>query len=249
MIIIVDERKSVVEAFSSLFAREGVAALEIDPSDLHGWITGAPKTDLAAVEAFLVGQCGDRSAMCRLIASSSRSVVVAISDARSLEDTLALFACGADDVVRMPMHVKEILARINAVSRRTVISDSAKFGDIRVFFDGRDPEIGSETFQLPRRERRILEYLANNAERRVTKSQIFNAVYGLFNEDIDETVIESHISKLRKRLRQRLGYDPIDCKRFLGYRLTHLGSADDMVFDTRHASHAQDTPGLMALET
>jgi DNA-binding response OmpR family regulator len=249
MIIIVDERKSVVEAFASLFAREGVAALEIDPSDLQGWITGAPKADLAAVEAFLVGQCPDRATMCRLIASSSRSVVVAVSEARSLEDTLALFACGADDVVRMPMHVKEILARINAVSRRTVVSDSAKFGNIQVFFDGRDPEIGNETFQLPRRERRILEYLANNAERRVTKSQIFNAVYGLFNEDIGETVIESHISKLRKRLRERLGYDPIDCKRFLGYRLTHLGGVEDLVFDPPHTSHTQDIPGLMVLET
>ena len=52
---------------------------------------------------------------------------------------------------------------------------------------------------------------------RVSKAQIFHAVYGLFDGDIDETVIESHISKLRKRLRQRLGYDPIDSKRFLGY--------------------------------
>ena len=53
------------------------------------------------------------------------------------------------------------------------------------------------------------------------KSQIFNFVYGLFDDEIDENVIESHISKLRKRLRQRLGTDPINSQRFLGYRLTH----------------------------
>ena len=74
---------------------------------------------------------------------------------------------------------------------------------------------------LPRRERRILEYLIANKGRRVTKSQIFNFVYGLFDDGIDENVIESHISKLRKRLRQRLGTDPIEFfQRFLGYRLT-----------------------------
>lgn len=249
MIIIIDERKSVVEAFSALLAREGVAALEIDAGELAGWITGVSKSDLMAVEAFLVGQCQDRPGICRLIAASARSVVVAISEARSLEETLSLFAAGVDDVVRMPMHVKEILARINAVSRRSTVSESARFGEIKVFFDGRDPEIGGSTFQLPRRERRILEYLANNAGRRVTKSQIFNAVYGLFNENIDETVIESHISKLRKRLRQRLGYDPIDCKRFLGYRLTHLAETEDVLFDPARASHAQEISGLMTVET
>ena len=58
----------------------------------------------------------------------------------------------------------------------------------------------------------------NNTGCRVTKTQIFNSVYGLFSEDIDENVIESHISKLRKRLRHRLGHDPIQSQRYLGYR-------------------------------
>ena len=71
---------------------------------------------------------------------------------------------------------------------------------------------------LPRRERRILEYLVANRGRRVDKSQIFNAVYGIFDEDVDENVIESHVSKLRKKLRAHLGCDPIDSKRYLGYQ-------------------------------
>ena len=94
-------------------------------------------------------------------------------------------------------------------------------GDMRVFYDGRDPEVAGEVLALPRRERRILEYLVNNKGCRVSKTQIFNYVYGLFSEDIDENVVESHISKLRKRLRHRLGYDPIDSQRFLGYRLVY----------------------------
>ena len=60
---------------------------------------------------------------------------------------------------------------------------------------------------------------SRNRGRRVTKTQIFNAIYGIFDEDVEENVVESHISKLRKKLRQRLGYDPIDSKRYLGYRL------------------------------
>jgi two-component system, OmpR family, flagellar system response regulator FtcR len=63
----------------------------------------------------------------------------------------------------------------------------------------------------------FLEFLLRCRGRRVSKTQIFNAVYGLFDEDVDENVIESHISKLRKKLKHRLGFDPIDSKRFLGY--------------------------------
>ncbi len=89
------------------------------------------------------------------------------------------------------------------------------------FFPGiaKDPEVGGDVFPLPRRERRILEYLASLDGRRATKSQIFGAIYGLFEADVEENVVESHISKLRKKLRSALGRDPIDSKRFLGYRL------------------------------
>jgi DNA-binding response OmpR family regulator len=78
---------------------------------------------------------------------------------------------------------------------------------------------------LPRRERRILEYFVNNKGRRITKSQIFNSIYGIFDENVDENVVESHISKLRKKLKHRLGFDPIDSKRYLGYCLEKMPSS------------------------
>jgi DNA-binding response OmpR family regulator len=53
----------------------------------------------------------------------------------------------------------------------------------------------------------------------VTKAQLFNVIYGIFDAEAKETVIESHISKLRRKLVSRLGSDPIDSKRYLGYML------------------------------
>jgi len=122
--------------------------------------------------------------------------------------------------VRKPVHPREILARAAAIRRRLqTLANHVEVGAIRVFSDGRDPEVAGEIFPLPRRERRILEYLVANRGRRVTKGQIFNAIYGIFDEEVEENVVESHISKLRKKLRKRLGVDPIDSKRFLGYCL------------------------------
>ena len=146
--------------------------------------------------------------------------LIALVEQNSLENTLRLFETGFDDVLRKPVHIREILARITAIRRRSAADEHVQpSGRLSVFFDGRDPEIDGEPFPLPRRERRILEYLASVKGRRVNKSQIFNAIYGLFDDEVDENVIESHISKLRKKMKQRLGFDLVDSKRFLGYRL------------------------------
>jgi DNA-binding response OmpR family regulator len=57
------------------------------------------------------------------------------------------------------------------------------------------------------------------AEERLLRIHFFNSIYGIFDEDVEENVVESHISKLRKKLRGHLGYDPINSVRYLGYRL------------------------------
>jgi two-component system, OmpR family, flagellar system response regulator FtcR len=221
MILIVDERGDVMDGYASCFDREGIPASAINPADFGRWIQTASEADLQSVDAILIGCIEQRIPMSRAVKMRSRAALIAMNDQRSLDETLELFAAGVDDVVRKPVHVREILARVAAIRRRQPDdSRGAGSGSIRVFFDGRDPEVAGDTLRLPRRERRILEFLVSKRGRRATKAQIFNAVYGLFNEAIDDTIIESHVSKLRKRLRHRLGYDPIDSQRYLGYCIT-----------------------------
>ena len=221
MFVIVDDREIVKTGYTSSFDREGVASTGLRPEEFEEWVAGVGKPDLQAVEAFLIGDCSRRDAFPRLIRERCQVPVIALNDSPSLEQTLELFAAGMDDVVRKPIHVREIMARVSAIRRRKEVQQDSKVaGEMRVYFDGRDPEVKGVALPLPRRERRILEYLVVNQSKRVTKAQIFNAIYGLFDEEVEEDVVESHISKLRKKLRHRLGYDPIDSKRYLGYCLT-----------------------------
>ena len=219
MIVIVDNRNIVTDGYSSGFEREGVASIGIQPQEFYGWVSSISENDIDAVDAFLLGNCEQRTCYPGLIRKRCETTpVIALNDTSSLEQTLDLFAAGVDDVLRKPVHVKEILVRAAAIRRRTgEVKDMQPEDDIRIFFDGRAPQVGGEILELPRRERRILEYLAKNRERRVSRAQIYNAVYGFLNEDVEETVVESHISKLRKKLKLRLGYDPINSKRYLGY--------------------------------
>ena len=220
LFVIVDDREVVTKGYSSWFQREGVSSTGFCPSEFREWVGTVAEGDLSAVEAFLLGDCEARETLPRMIRGRSRAPMIAMNEKSGLEQTLELFAAGVDDVVRKPIHVREILARVGAIRRRVrTDTDQATIGEVSVFSDGRDPIVRGEVLELPRRERRILEYLVANRGKRVTKTQIFNAIYGIFDEDVEEDVVESHISKLRKKLRHRLGYDPIDSKRYLGYSL------------------------------
>jgi len=220
MIVIVDERELVQEGYHSLFDREGVATASFGSGAFDEWVTSAADEDLKSVRAFLIGNCDKVTVSPRRIRDRTGAPVIALSDQHSLENTLMLFESGVDDVIRKPVHIREILARITAIRRRVQEEQlSVDIGAMRIFLDGREPEIDGVPMPLPRRERRILEYFAANRGRRVTKTQVFNAIYGIFDDEVEENVVESHISKLRKKLREKLGFDPIDSKRFLGYRL------------------------------
>ncbi|MEP9372682.1 response regulator transcription factor [Mesorhizobium sp. KR1-2] len=220
MIVIVDERELVKKGYHSLFDREGVATAGFRSSEFGEWVESAAEADLKSVRAFLIGDCNGDVMSPRKLRDRTGAPVIALSEQHSLENTLKLFDAGVDDVVHKPVHIREILARITAIRRRAQEEQNfTQIGPMRIFLDGRDPEIDGEPMPLPRRERRILEYLASNSGRRVTKTQVFNAIYGIFDDEVEENVVESHISKLRKKLREKLGFDPIDSKRFLGYRL------------------------------
>lgn len=224
MYIVIDDRALVTEGYQSLFNGEGVPSIGFTPSRFQEWVEDTPADHINTVEAFLLGDCADRSSFPTMIRRRSQAPVIAMNEASSLEKTLELFAAGVDDVVRKPVHVREILARVNAMQRRNEkrrsTDEDISLGEIRVYFDGRDPDVAGEVMSLPRRERRILEFLMRSRGRWVTKSQVFNAVYGLFDAEVDEAVVESHVSKLRKKLRDRLGYDPVQSKRYLGYTIS-----------------------------
>ncbi len=220
MIIIVDERSEVTDAYSASFGREGLTATGFTEAEFEGWFGAVSSNDLGAVETVIMGSFPGRDQTIAMVKTRSQVPVIAVNETLGLDSMLQLFAAGADDVVRKPVHAREFIARIGAIKRRVCAAPrKSECGRLKIFFDGRDPEVNGEIMILPRRERRILEYLAANRTRRVSRSAIFNAVYGLFDEEVEESVVESHISKLRKKLRHALGYDPIDTKRFLGYQL------------------------------
>jgi two-component system, OmpR family, flagellar system response regulator FtcR len=221
MIVVIDKRTEVGEAFKSTLSREGYATISFEPDDFISWFQSTQELDLAAVEGILLGDFESRELVTRAIKKKLEVPAIALNDFNNLDGTLQLYRAGMDDVVRKPIHAKELIARLDAIRRRSVDRHAALWSldGLVVYGDGRAPEVNGRVVNMPRRERRILQYLAMNKGRRVTRAQIFSAIYGLLDENVEECVVESHISKLRKKLRLEIGFDPIDTQRFMGYQL------------------------------
>jgi two-component system, OmpR family, flagellar system response regulator FtcR len=226
MLLIVDDLLCVRESYATTFTREGISTLLFEPVDFDEWTQSIKPNDLLTIEGILIGEFNRSDAFLARLRSKGDVPVIAALDSWTLEKALWHYSKGADDVVRKPVHARELIARFAAICRHRTparAQGETKLGGLEVFGDGRDPKINGMLLELPRRERRILEFLVNSRGRRISREQLFEAVYGFGSECNDDAVIESHISKLRKKLRQHLGFDPINCQRYLGYQFV----ADD----------------------
>ena len=223
MYFLVDPRDTVKAGYKASFEREGISSFALMPDEFLSWLRAASSSDVDAIQGFLLGDFEERAKCAGVIRKQSCAPIIALADLRSLEQTVELLEAGIDDVLPKPVHVREILARSEAIWRRvnaqagSTRETAPEAERLKVHFDGRDPEIDGEVLPLPRRERHILECLVRNRGKRMTKAQIYNIVYGVYSNGVEESVIEGHVSKLRKKLSQRLGHDPIEAKRFMGY--------------------------------
>ncbi len=226
MIIVLDSRLESETMLCQGLRKEGLTTISVQHQEFPEWFTSLEASEKSTIEAIVVGDFADRIKTMKLIKSKSSIPMISINNSTDIESMLNSFLAGADDVVDQQAHLREIAARIGAIKRRRSSNiGHVSVGALRIFFDGRDPEIDGVALVLPRRERCIMEYLATNRARRVSRRMIFNAVYGLLEEDVEESVVESHICKLRKKLKAILGFDPIDNQRYLGYQLIHERAA------------------------
>jgi len=138
------------------------------------------------------------------------------------QDKITGLTVGGDDYVTKPFSLDEILARIQAILRRSTSAEShasvIKVGELEINEDAHEVSVNSQMVDLSPTEYQLLRYLAVNANRVLTKAQILDHVWEYdFNGEMG--IVESYVSYLRKKLDPVSTTPLITTKRGVGYMI------------------------------
>jgi DNA-binding response OmpR family regulator len=124
---------------------------------------------------------------------------------------------GADDYMGKPFVVEELIARLRAVLRRPPLSsETISAGRLSFAVSHMEPAIDGKPLLLPRRELLVLAALMKRLGRTVTREALANAVYS-FDAEIRSNALDSHVSRLRKKLNELDAGVAIHTIRGIGY--------------------------------
>lgn len=130
--------------------------------------------------------------------------IIAISALGELDDKLKALDSGADDYLTKPFHFKELLARINALTRRVKYnfeknSNILKCGNLEVNTDEYAVKRNDKPIDLSPTEFKLLLYFIENQNKVLSRTKILNAVWG-FNFSTHTNVVDVYVSYLRMKI-------------------------------------------------
>jgi len=176
--------------------------------------------DVAIVDLMLPGLDG-LSLIERWRVQKVKMPVIILSAKRSVDDRVKGLQVGGDDYLTKPFAFSELLARIQALFRRSTAMNeptTLTYGDLTLDLLSREVRRGGRQIELQAREFALLEYLLRNAGRVVSKTMILEHVWD-YNFDPKTNVIDVLVSRLRSKVDRDFDHKLIHTMRGFGYVL------------------------------
>ncbi|RKD50813.1 DNA-binding response OmpR family regulator [Rhizobium sp. WW_1] len=164
---------------------------------------------------------GDGLTLIPQIRRHKSSIPVIVLTARGrLAERVAGLDGGADDYLAKPFAFEELLARLRAVMRRPdhLSPLTVRLGRMTLDLDHREARVEGMRFDLPRRELLVLEALMRRAGRMVPREILMEAVFAM-SDEVQSNTLDSHISRLRRKLAEADAGVTINGVRGVGYML------------------------------
>lgn len=219
-VLIVDDDEHIVElirlnfkneGFETCTAYDGERALELFKSEAPSIVIldrMMPKTDGLQV--------------CREIRRISNIPIIMLTAKGETFDKVLGLELGADDYMTKPFDIKELVARVKAVLRRSETKDSEAekevvFPKLTINLSNYELKLDGEYVSLPAKELELLYYLASHPNRVFTREQLLEEVWG-FDYPGDTRTVDVHIKRLREKLKNVEANWKIDTVWSVGYR-------------------------------
>ena len=145
----------------------------------------------------------DGWAVCAKIRETSKVPIIMLTAKSEVFDRIQGLEMGADDYIVKPFEMKELIARINAVLRRTEIPDDTKkrlvFDNMEINLDSYELTVAGNKIDTPPKELELLYHLASTPNRVYTRNQLLDEVWG-FDYFGDSRTVDVHIKRLREKI-------------------------------------------------
>jgi two-component system response regulator PhoP len=217
-LLIVEDEDNLREQLADRFRQQGYA-VDTAADGVDGlYMASEYPFDAAVIDLGLPKLSG--SELIRQLRDKGSTLPILILTARSRwQEKVEGLEAGGDDYLAKPFHVEELLARINALIRRSAGSGDTKLRSGPVTLDTLSHEVtvADRKLDLTAYEYRTLEYLMLHAGEVISKTRLTEHLYDQ-DFDRDSNVIEVFVGRLRKKLDPDNSYLPIETLRGRGYR-------------------------------
>src|SRR5262249_26488141 len=164
----------------------------------------AEKYDAIVLDRMLPGDLDGLGVLATLRTIGSETPVLILSALSGVDERVRGLRAGGDDYLTKPFEFVELTARLDVLIRRQVIPQREtvlRVADLQVDLLTREVRRGGQAIELLPREYRLLEYLMRHAGRVVTRTMLFEEVWG-YHYDPQTNVIDVHMGRLRRKLEQ-----------------------------------------------
>ena len=222
-ILIVDDGKNICEILEFNLANEGYT-VECAYSAEEALKKLTPEHSLILLDVMMGGMSGYK--MAEKLRKEDNHIPIIFLTAKDQEnDMLTGFSVGGDDYISKPFSVKEVIARVRALLKRSEITyghnelpekkNRLVFDDVIINLDTKELIIGEEIIPLTRTEFDIITLLASNPSRLFEREDIIDHIWK-DSPYITERTVDVHIRRLRKKMGDKSSY--IASRPGYGYR-------------------------------
>jgi DNA-binding response OmpR family regulator len=203
-ILIIEDDADIAESLNYNLKREGFRPFlaESGEKGLRMALDEFVRPSLVILDLMLPGMSGME--LCRRLRRESLTAetpIIMLTAKAAEADRILGLETGADDYIVKPFSVKELVARVQAVLRRTEKETDQQYKDARLSIDYADVRVacGDEEVKLTRKEFALLTHLVKNTGRVSTRQQLLDDVWG-YSYFGDSRTLDVHIRRLRKKL-------------------------------------------------
>ena len=214
-ILIIDDDIHIGNTIEEALRKEGYQVSRAYSGTEALYVLSASRLDLILLDLMLPGLSGEE-----VLPRIKGIPVIVVSAKIDVDDKVDLLLGGAADYITKPFEMKELFARITVALRSEKASGNAvlSFDDLRMDIMTHEVFVKQQEVNLTRTEYAILKILLQNPSQVITKSILLDRISG-DTPDCTDSSLKTHISHLRKKLRDTGGKEYIDAVWGIGFKL------------------------------